>query len=51
MESPDHGQITEVPSIIRRLSLVFDTLRADALPRSASRDLIGKVAEQEWATP
>jgi transcriptional regulator with XRE-family HTH domain len=51
MESPDHGQITEVPSIIRRLSLVFDTLRADALPRSASRELIGKVAEQEWATP
>ena len=51
MESPDQGQTTAVPSIIRRLSLTFDTLRADALPRAASRDLIGKVAEQRWATP
>jgi transcriptional regulator with XRE-family HTH domain len=51
MESPDHGQTTEVPSVVSRLSLTFDTLRADALPRGASRDLIGKVAEQRWATP
>ena len=51
MESPDHGQTTELPSVVGRLSLTFDTLRADALPRGASRDLIGKVAEQRWATP
>jgi transcriptional regulator with XRE-family HTH domain len=51
MESPDHGQTTEVPSIVGRLSLTFDTLRAEALPRGASRDLIGKVAEQRWSTP
>jgi transcriptional regulator with XRE-family HTH domain len=51
MESPDQGQTTEVPSVVRRLSLTFDTLRADALPRGASRDLIGKVAEERWATP
>jgi hypothetical protein len=50
MESPDQGQTTEVPSVVRRLSLTFDTLRADALPRGASRDLIGKVAEERWAT-
>jgi transcriptional regulator with XRE-family HTH domain len=51
MESPDQGQTTELPSVVRRLSLTFDTLRADALPRGASRDLIGKVAEERWATP
>jgi hypothetical protein len=50
MESPDQGQTTEAPSVVRRLSLTFDTLRADALPRGASRDLIGKVAEERWAT-
>jgi transcriptional regulator with XRE-family HTH domain len=50
MESPDQGQIAEVPSVVRRLSVTFDTLRADALPRGASRDLIGKVAEERWAT-
>ena len=51
MESPDQGQTTELPSVVGRLSLTFDTLRADALPRGASRDLIGKVAEERWATP
>jgi transcriptional regulator with XRE-family HTH domain len=50
MESPDQGQTTEVPSVVRRLSRTFDTLRADALPRGASRDLMGKVAEEQWAT-
>ncbi|MGI8450133.1 MAG: helix-turn-helix domain-containing protein [Streptosporangiaceae bacterium] len=49
MESPDQGQTTDAPSVVRRLSLTFDTLRADALPRGASRDLIGKVAEERWA--
>jgi len=46
MESPDQGQTTEAPSVVRRLSRTFD-----ALPRGASRDLIGKVAEERWATP
>ncbi len=51
MESSDQGQTTEAPSVVWRLSRRFDTLRADALPRGASRDLIGKVAEERWATP
>jgi hypothetical protein len=51
METPDEGQTTELPTVVGRLSLTFDTLRADALPRGASRDLIGKVAEERWATP
>ncbi|MDX6335914.1 MAG: hypothetical protein QOG05_3254 [Streptosporangiaceae bacterium] len=51
METPDQGQTTELPSVVGKLSLSFDTLRADALPRGASRDLIGKVAEERWAPP
>jgi transcriptional regulator with XRE-family HTH domain len=51
MESPDQGQTTKVPSVVKRLSRTFDTLRADALSRGASRDLIRKVAEERWATP
>jgi DNA-binding XRE family transcriptional regulator len=50
MESPDQGQSTSVPSVVGKISLTFETLRADALPRGASRDLIGKVAEERWAT-
>lgn len=48
MESPDSGQTTEKPAVVRKLSLTFATLRADALPRGASRDLIGKIAEERW---
>jgi hypothetical protein len=48
MESPDQGQTIELPSVVEKLSLTFGTLRADALPRGASRDLIGKVAEERW---
>ena len=48
MESPDQGQTTEKPSVAGKLSLTFGTLRADALPRGASRDLIGKIAEERW---
>jgi transcriptional regulator with XRE-family HTH domain len=50
METPDQGQTTGLPSVVGKLSLTFDTLRADALPRGASRDLIGKLAEERWAT-
>ncbi|HMH90967.1 MAG TPA: helix-turn-helix transcriptional regulator [Streptosporangiaceae bacterium] len=42
------GQWIEKPSVVRKAALAFDQLRAEALPRGASRDLIGKVAEQQW---
>ena len=48
METPDQGQTTELSSVVEKLSLTFGTLRADALPRGASRDLIGKVTEERW---
>jgi DNA-binding XRE family transcriptional regulator len=48
MESPDEGQTTRNPATVAKINLTFDTLREDALPRRASRDLIMKVAEERW---
>jgi transcriptional regulator with XRE-family HTH domain len=48
MESPDQGWTTETPSVFAKLSETFDTLRAEAFPRGASRDLIRRVAEERW---
>jgi transcriptional regulator with XRE-family HTH domain len=43
-ESPDEGQTTRDPGTVAKVSLIFETLRSEALPRGASRDLILKVA-------
>jgi transcriptional regulator with XRE-family HTH domain len=48
LESPDQGQTTDKHATIARVSLAFDTLRAEALPRGASRDMILKVAKERW---
>jgi hypothetical protein len=45
MESPDEGQTTRNPVTAAKINLTFDTLRSEALPRSASRDILMKVAE------
>ena len=45
-ESPDKGQTTTDPAAVARVILTFDTLRSEALPRGASRELIMKVAEE-----
>jgi transcriptional regulator with XRE-family HTH domain len=50
MESPDQGQTTAMPSVSAKVSATFDTLRAEALPRGASQDLIRKVAEERWTS-
>jgi transcriptional regulator with XRE-family HTH domain len=50
METPDEGQTTELSSVVGKLSLSFSAVRAEALPRGTSRDLIGKIAEEQWAT-
>ena len=50
LESPDQGQTTERPAAVAKMSEIFDMVRAEALPRGASRDLIRKVAEQQWTT-
>jgi transcriptional regulator with XRE-family HTH domain len=41
-------QTTEKRSLARKAAVAFNRVRADALPRDASRDLILKVAEEKW---
>jgi transcriptional regulator with XRE-family HTH domain len=48
LETAAEGQTVEEPSVVAKVALTFETLRSEALPRSASRDLIMKVAEQRW---
>ena len=45
-ETPDEGQTTKDSATVAKIILTFDTLRSEALPRGASRDLIMKVAEE-----
>ena len=48
LETAAEGQVTDSPSVINHVALSFDRIRAEALPRAASRDLIRKVAEEQW---
>ena len=48
LETAVEGQTIEKPALVRKAALAFDRLRAEALPRGASRDLIEKVAEERW---
>jgi transcriptional regulator with XRE-family HTH domain len=50
LETATTGQLAEAPSAVSEAGLIFDTLRSEALPRVASRDLIVKVAEGKWTT-
>ncbi len=47
-ETAVEGQTIEKSSLVGKAALAFDRLRAEALPRGPSRDLIGKVAEERW---
>jgi uncharacterized protein DUF5753 len=48
LETATTGQVVEVPSATREAALIFDNLRGEALPRTASRDLIMKEAQERW---
>ncbi len=48
LETAAEGHVTDSPSVINNVALRFDRLRAEALPRASSRDLIRKVAEEQW---
>lgn len=50
METSADGQVVEKPSVVARVALRFDTVRAVALPRDDSAGLIVKVAEERWTT-
>ena len=42
------AQVTGDAPVRDRAALIFDRLTRDALPRGASRDLIVKVAHEQW---
>jgi transcriptional regulator with XRE-family HTH domain len=44
------GHTTERTTLVRKAAVAFDLVRGDALTRNASRDLILKVAEDQWNT-
>lgn len=48
LESLTAGQTTKEPEIVAKVRQVTDMLRSEALPRSASQELIMRVAEEEW---
>jgi transcriptional regulator with XRE-family HTH domain len=45
LETAIAGQVVEAPSVMSQAALSFDTLRSEALPRQASRDLIMKIVD------
>ncbi len=42
------GRVMEGAAVVTEASLHFSTLRSEALPRTASRELIAKVAQERW---
>jgi hypothetical protein len=48
LETAAEGETVEEPSTLAKVALIFDTLRSEALPRSASADMIRKAAEERW---
>jgi Domain of unknown function (DUF5753) len=47
LETSAEGQVTDSPATVAHTRYRFDSLRSEALPRSASRALILKIAEEE----
>ena len=50
LDTPDQGQIMERPSVVAKISEIFDRVRSEALPRIKSGNLIRRVAEEQWRT-
>ena len=48
LETAAEGVVTDSSSVIGHVALRFDRLRAQAESWAASRDLIRKVAEEQW---
>jgi hypothetical protein len=42
------GHVAEDAPVVAEAALHFSTLRSEALPKTASRELIAKVAEERW---
>lgn len=48
MEGVPMDVTTETHSVVRRAAIAFDQIRAEALPRGQSRDLIVKLGDELW---
>ncbi len=48
LETAAEGHVTDGPSVAAHVALSFDRLRAEAESWASSRDLIRKVAEEQW---
>jgi transcriptional regulator with XRE-family HTH domain len=44
------GRVAEDGPTLSEAALCFEALRSEALPRTASRDLMAKVAKEQWTT-
>jgi transcriptional regulator with XRE-family HTH domain len=48
LEDIADGRVTDDAATVSRVTLRFNSLRSEALPKGASRELIAKVAEEKW---
>jgi transcriptional regulator with XRE-family HTH domain len=48
LDDASGGHVAEDAPVVSDMALRFDALRSDALPKVASRDLIAKVAREQW---
>jgi transcriptional regulator with XRE-family HTH domain len=48
LEDIADGRVADDAATVSRVSLRFNSLRSEALPKGASRELIVKVAEEQW---
>ncbi len=48
LEDIADGRVTDDVTTVSQVSLRFNSLRAEALPKGASRELIVRVAEEQW---
>jgi hypothetical protein len=48
LDTATTGQMVDAAPAVCDAGLIFDTLRGEALPRVASKDLIVKVTEERW---
>ena len=42
------GRVAEDPALVAEVSLRFRSLQAEAMPTTASRDMIARIAEELW---
>ncbi len=50
MEDASGGRVGEDAAVVSEVTLRFDSLRSEGLPKGASRDMIVSVAKEKWTT-